>query len=443
MIEQQPMISVGILTEKNIQFELYGDFRSYGMRNTFSGRYTAEIAGDKIVCKRGNDKLEVSDEIIFEPQEMGMESFLIRNVNVGDKFHWKRKENERFIGQLKLLKNRDKITVINILPIENYLTSVISSEMSAKSPVEALKAHAIISRSWLLSQLKKKSGGKTGTGYDSETEHVRWYDREEHELFDVCNDDHCQRYHGITKVFTGVASQATEQTAGIVLMNGEEICDARYSKCCGGMSESFENVWDQVNHPYLKPVIDYKYEPENLDLDLTKDESAEKWIRGNPHAFCNTTNRTVLSQILVDFDQSTKDFYRWKVEYSREELSDLIKEKSGIDFGEITDLVPVERGASGRIIKLKIVGTQKTLIVGKELEIRRFLSPSHLYSSAFVVEKVGREQNSPIRFILHGAGWGHGVGLCQIGAGVMASDGYYFDEILLHYFTGVKLKKIY
>lgn len=437
------MISVGILTEKQVQFELYGDFKSFGMKNSFSGRYTAEVAGDKIVCRRGTDKLEISDEIIFEPREMGMESFLIRNVRVGDKFHWERRENERFVGQLKLLKNGDKITVINILPVENYLTSVISSEMSAKSPVEALKAHAIISRSWLLSQLLKKGTPKSGTGYDTETEHIKWYDREEHDLFDVCNDDHCQRYHGITKVFTGVASQATEQTGGIVLMNGEEICDARYSKCCGGISESFGNVWGAADHSYLKPVIDYKYEPENYNLNLSDEASAEKWIRGNPHSFCNTTNRSVLSQILVDFDQPTRDFYRWKVEYSREELSDIVKNKSGADFGEITDLVPVERGASGRIIKLKIVGTLKTLIVGKELEIRRYLSPSHLYSSAFVVEKVGREKGSPIRFILHGAGWGHGVGLCQIGAGVMASDGYYFDEILLHYFSGVKLKKIY
>ena len=443
MHNQQPMISVGILTEKQVQFELYGDFRCYGMKNTFSGRYSAEITGDKIICRRENEKLEIIGEIIFEPQEMGMESFLIRNVSVGDKFHWQRKENERFIGQLKLLKNEDKITVINILPIENYLTSVISSEMSAKSPVDALKAHAIISRSWLLSQLSKKGKEKTGIGYDSDTEHIKWYDREEHDLFDVCNDDHCQRYHGITKVFTGVASKATEQTAGLVLMNGDEICDARYSKCCGGISENFENVWAPVNYPYLKSVIDYKYEPENFNLNLAKEENAEKWVRGKPHSFCNTTDRTVLSKILVDFDQSTKDFFRWKVEYSRKKISEIIKEKSGIDFGEITDLIPLERGASGRIIKLKIVGTQKTLIVGKELEIRRFLSPSHLYSSAFVVEKVGQKESLPVRFILHGAGWGHGVGLCQIGAGVMASDGYYFDEILLHYFTDVKLKKIY
>ncbi|HKJ81430.1 MAG TPA: SpoIID/LytB domain-containing protein, partial [Ignavibacteriaceae bacterium] len=307
MTNQQPMISVGILTEKQVQFELYGDFKCYGMKNTFSGRYSAEIVGDKIICRRENEKLEIIGEIIFEPQEMGMESFLIRNVSVGDKFHWQKKENERFIGQLKLLKNEDKITVINILPIENYLTSVISSEMSAKSPVDALKAHAIISRSWLLSQLSKKGKEKTGIGYDSDTEHIKWYDMEEHDLFDVCNDDHCQRYHGITKVFTGVASKATEQTAGLVLMNGDEICDARYSKCCGGISENFENVWAPVNYPYLKSVIDYKYEPENFNLNLAKEENAEKWVRGKPHSFCNTTDRTVLSKILVDFDQSTKD----------------------------------------------------------------------------------------------------------------------------------------
>lgn len=445
MSNNEPLISVGIISEKQIEFELYGDFTSYGMKHTFSGRFTAGVYNDKIICKRASDKIEVSDEIIFEPQEAGIESFLIKDVTVGNKFHWRRKENERFTGSLKLIKDNGKIAAVNILPVEDYLTSVISSEMSAKCPVEALKAHAIISRSWLLSQIGriKKNNKANENEFNSETEHIKWYDREEHKLFDVCNDDHCQRYHGITKVFTGVASQAIEETRGIVLMNKDQVCDARYSKCCGGISESYENAWEPVRHDYLKPIIDYKFEPENFNPDLTKEENAVKWIRGNPPSFCNTNDRAILSQILVDFDQETKDFYRWKVEYSQEEISKIIFAKSGIDFGQILDLIPLERGASGRLIKLIINGTKKSLTIGKELEIRRFLSGTHLYSSAIVIEKVGEQNGVPKRFVIYGAGWGHGVGLCQIGAAVMASGGYMFDEILLHYFSDVKLKKNY
>ena len=445
MPDNEPLISVGILTAKQIEFELYGDFKSYGIRKTFSGKFTAELANDKIVFRQATERLEVSNEITFEPQEVRLESFLVKNIIVGNKFHWQRKENERFIGSLKIIKDDGHITVINILPVEDYLTSVISSEMSTKSSVEALKSHAIISRSWVFSQIKKSKAGreKSKTEFNSETEHLKWYDREEHKLYDVCNDDHCQRYHGITKVISGVASQAIEFTRGIVLKDGDEICDARYSKCCGGLSELYENVWEPVKHNYLKSVIDYKFEPENYETDLTVEKNAVKWIKGNPSAFCNTADKNVLSQILVDFDQATRNFFRWKVEYGQEEISKLIFEKSGIDFGDIVDLVPVERGASGRLYKLKIVGTKKTLIVGKELEIRKFLSTTHLYSSAIVIDKAGDDKGVPKKFIIHGAGWGHGVGLCQIGAAVMASKGYMFDEILLHYFSGVKLKKIY
>ncbi|HKI78059.1 MAG TPA: SpoIID/LytB domain-containing protein [Ignavibacteriaceae bacterium] len=445
MEKSEPMISVGILTANKIEFELYGDFTSIGIKHSFNGRFNAELIDNKIVCKRGNERIEISDEIIFAPQELVTESFLIKNVIIGDKFHWQRKENERFMGSLKLIKNEGKITAINILPIENYLISVIASEMSAKCPVQALKSHAIISRSWLLSQIQivDKNIKQLQTEADSETEHVRWYSREEHKLFDFCNDDHCQRYHGITKVFTGIARQAVEETKGIVLMKQNEICDTRYSKCCGGITESYENVWDPVKHSYLKPIVDYKYEPDNFNIDFQKEVNAEKWIKGNPHSFCNTKDRVLLSQILVDFDQETRDFYRWKIEYSQEELAKIIFIKSGIDFGNIIDLIPIERGASGRLIKLKIVGTKKTLIIGKELEMRKFLSLSHLYSSAFIVEKIGIHNNIPRKFTFTGAGWGHGVGLCQIGAAVMASNGYLFDEILLHYFTDVKLKRIY
>ena len=262
-----------------------------------------------------------------------------------------------------------------------------------------------------------------------------------HKLFDVCADDHCQRYQGVTKVISESVSDAIALTRGIVLMSENNICDTRYSKCCGGISETFENVWEPVRHSYLSSVVDYKYEPENYNIELYNEENARKWILGNPPAFCNTSDESILSTILIEYDQETKDFYRWKIEYSQGELAKLLREKTGIDFGSIIDLLPQERGASGRLIKLKIVGTNRTLIIGKELEIRRALSKTHLYSSAIIIDKSSRK--IPEKFTLYGAGWGHGVGLCQIGAAVMAVYGYKFDEILLHYFLNAKLERIY
>jgi SpoIID/LytB domain protein len=445
---QEPIIHVGILSESKINFELYGDFTSPGFKNTFSGRFTAEILNDKLLCTYGSEKIEITNEIIFAPTDISSDSFLLRDVTIGVQFHWERKEKERFIDAIKLLKENGKITVINSLSIENYLVSVISSEMSAKCSRELLKAHAIVSRGWLLAQIEKSRVLQTEkkeykTTLQTKDALIRWYDREDHSSFDVCADDHCQRYQGITKVFTTVAKQAIEETRGLVLTYNDKICDARYSKSCGGVSESFENNWEPVKYNYLSSVIDYKYEPDNYDLDFSDEKNARKWILGNPPAFCNTTDKKILSQILLDYDQETTDFYRWTVTYSQEELSKLISNKSEIDFGQIVDLIPIERGASARLTKLKIVGTKKTLTIGKELEIRRTLSPSHLYSSAFIVEKENLQDGIPQKFTIKGAGWGHGVGLCQIGAAVMASQGYNFDEILLHYFTDAKLKKIY
>ncbi|MCU7493287.1 MAG: SpoIID/LytB domain-containing protein [Ignavibacteria bacterium] len=443
----EPTVSVGILTAEKISFDLYGDFSSFGFKNTFSGRYTASLEDDIIVIEAEKETYKVTGEISFSPNDFRSESFLIREVVIGVKFHWEQKENQRFAGQLKLIKEGDKITAVNALPVESYLTSVISSEMSATSSLELLKAHSIISRSWLLAQMDKTKestpGTKHASTFETENELIKWYDKEDHTLFDVCADDHCQRYQGVTKAYTDKVREAIEETRGIVLTYDEKICDTRYSKSCGGISEAFENVWEPVKHPYLSQVVDYKYDPENLKVDFSDEESADKWIRSNPPAFCNTHDQKVLSQVLVKFDQKTTDFYRWKVEYTQEEISKLIKEKSGIDFGDIVDLIPVERGYSARLIKLKIVGTKKTLTIGKELEIRRILSPSHLYSSAFVVDKQEVNNGVPGKFILTGAGWGHGVGLCQIGAAVMGEMGYSFDEILLHYFRGAKLKKIY
>ncbi|MDR3625857.1 MAG: SpoIID/LytB domain-containing protein [Ignavibacteriaceae bacterium] len=447
-ISKEPNISVGILSEKKIDFELHGDFKLAGTKQVFSGKFTAEIENNKVVCRWNNDKLEIPGDIIFVPQDIQIESFLLRNVKIGVNFHWERKEKEIFAGSLKLIKENDNVTAINVLPIERYLLSVISSEMSAKSSLQLLKAHAIISRSWLLAQTEKaKINKKDKIKYepiqDSEDEYIRWYGREDHELYDVCADDHCQRYQGISKIFTEVARQAVKQTSGVVLISDNKICDARYSKSCGGITESFENVWEPVKYNYLSSVIDYKFEPENYNLNFSVEANARKWIKGNPQAFCNTKDRKILSHVLVDYDQETNDFYRWKVEFSQKEISAIIRTKTGIDFGDILDLIPIERGKSSRIIKLKIVGSNKTLIIGKELEIRRSLSPSHLYSSAFVVEKEDIQDDIPQKFILTGAGWGHGVGLCQIGAAFMATKGYQFDEILVHYFKKARLKKIY
>ncbi|WP_337865341.1 SpoIID/LytB domain-containing protein [Ignavibacterium sp.] len=445
--DAEPWLNVGVLTDDKINFELYGDFNSIITSKTLSGVFTAELKNNKILCKGTNITLEADDEIIFEPSDPVSESFLIRDVIIGVKFHWERREKQRFNYFLKIIKNGNQLTAINYLPVEAYLTSVISSEMSAKCSINLLRSQAVVARSWLLAQLQSKEKEKIKDlslkPIRTEDELITWYDREAHTLFDVCADDHCQRFQGVTKVTTETAYRAIKDTRGIVLLSEDEICDTRYSKSCGGMSESYENVWEPVKYDYLKPVIDYKFEPENFDLDLCKEENAIKWIKSKPPAFCNTNDPKILNQILLDYDQETKDFYRWKVEYSQSELSKLIYEKLGIDFGSVVDLIPVERGYSARLIKLKIVGTKTSLVIGKELEIRRALSPSHLYSSAFYVEKENIVDGIPQKFILHGAGWGHGVGLCQIGAAVMAEQGYQFDEILIHYFPNAKIKRIY
>ena len=446
--KKEPVISIGILPGKYVNFELYGDFNVEGFKQTFSGIFSAAVVNDRIVCTGEKDKLEITNEIVFEPQDQISDSFLVKDVVIGVKFHWERKEKQRFTGSLKLLRENNKLWVINILPVEQYLASVISSEMSAKSSVELLKAHAIISRSWLFAQIEKSKSAKKKSEKHSpvlkrEGEIIKWQDREDHKLFDVCADDHCQRYQGVTKVSTETALQAIQQTYGLVLTSENKICDARYSKSCGGITEAFENVWEPVKHEYLSSIIDYKYEPENYDIDFSKEPNAGKWILGNPPAFCNTLDEKILLQVLPDFDQETHDFYRWKVDYSQSELSKLIKDKTGIEFGNIIDLIPLERGKSARLIKLKIEGSKKSLIIGKELEIRRTLSSTHLYSSAIVIDKSDEIDGVPQKFSISGAGWGHGVGFCQIGGAVMATQGYMFDEILLHYFKDARLKKIY
>lgn len=442
----EPNINIGVLSAREIKFELYGDFSLTGVNKRQSGVYTAKLVNDKILILKDSVEVHSANEIILIPEDIEIESFLLRDVIIGKQFHWEKKENQRFRGVLKIIKEKNHLTAINIIPMEEYLVSVVSSEMSPNSSLELLKAHAIVSRGWLLAQLEKRSQHRKRKPVNeviTESEIIRWYDMDEHVNYDFCADDHCQRYQGVTKIINDNALSAVESTKGLVLVYDNKICDTRYSKCCGGMTESFENVWEPVKHHYLSPVTDYKFELDGVDYDLTNNKLAEQWIKTNPHAYCNTVDLKILSQILVDFDRPTNNFFRWKVEYAQKELLEIINEKSGIDFGEIIELIPVERGYSGRIIKLKIIGEKRELVIGKELEIRKTLSKTHLYSSAFFVEKKNIINGIPQNFIFHGAGWGHGVGLCQIGAAVMGEKGYGFDEILIHYFNGAKIQKIY
>lgn len=437
---EEPKIKVGIMSAAEVKFILDGDF--HVSDNTVSGSQVATTDGKSIIW---NNKEYT--ELFFEPANDEV-SFWLEDVTIGVNFHWERKENQRFKGALKLIVENGKITPVNILGVEDYLLSVISSEMSATASLELLKAHAVISRSWLLAQIdKNKRIVDAGEQYSavektSDDEMIKWYDREDHINFDVCADDHCQRYQGITRASTPQVAKAIEATRGQVLMDGKNLCDARFSKCCGGVYEEFENCWEPIHYDYLAARRDGENETDFPDLTI--EENAREWILTRPEAHCNTSDAEILSQVLNNYDQETTDFYRWKVTYTQEEISKLVKERSGMDYGNIVDLVPIARGTSGRLYKLKIVGTNKTLTIGKELEIRRTLSPSHLYSSAFVVEKGENDANGlPSTFTLKGAGWGHGVGLCQIGAAVMGAKGYDYKEILLHYFVDAEIKELY
>ena len=557
---KEPKVQVGILFEPQIEFVLLNPYRMDGTE--VSGKQVVTYDEGKILWNGRR-----YDELLFEPQHEQTDAFELLDVTIGINFHWERKEDQRFLGALKIIVENGKLTGINVIHVEDYLTSVISSEMSATASLELLKAHAVISRSWLLAQIQKnKEITEAQANYSAFTqtdeELIRWYDREDHTRFDVCADDHCQRYQGITRASTDIVKQAISATRGQVLTSDGKICDARFSKCCGGAFEEFQYCWEDIKYPYLAQQRDSKT---HATLpDLTQEVEADRWIRTSPEAFCNTTDKKILSQVLNNYDQETTDFYRWKVEYTQEELSALILKRSGIDYGQIIDLIPIARGTSGRLWKLKIVGTKRTLTIGKELEIRRTLSTSHLYSSAFVVDKeelsaegipgrfilteafcnttdkkilsqvlnnydqettdfyrwkveytqeelsalilkrsgidygqiidlipiargtsgrlwklkivgtkrtltIGKEleirrtlstshlyssafvvdkeelsaEGIPGRFILTGAGWGHGVGLCQIGAAVMGEQGYKYDAILLHYYIGASIDKLY
>jgi SpoIID/LytB domain protein len=437
-MKNQPKISVGIMDRQTeVTGLLDGNFHGDGF-GPVSGRFSAKAEPGMIVFSdETNRGICRSPLIRLTGQENS--TFSLFNVTIGSRFHWERKEDHTFRGDLILRLRKDgTICAINEILLEDYLKSVISSEMSGAAPMEFLKAHAILSRSWLLTALRRKKKTKETSIPAEKTserggEVMRWYDREDHDLFDVCSDDHCQRYQGITKIISEQPEEAVRETRGMVIAYQDEICDARYSKACGGLTEDFATAWDDKRVPYLQSISDASvpYRP------IKTEEEACAWILSDPEAYCNLKDQHLLEKILPDFDRETKGFFRWTIEYSRTELEEILREKSGFDFGVLQEIVPLQRGPSGRISQLKIVGSKRSMVVGKELEIRRWLSRSHLYSSAFIV-RVEAD-----RFTLHGAGWGHGVGLCQIGAAVMATQGYPAKEILRHYLRGVEMKRIY
>ena len=431
----EPTVSVGIMSAIEIRFNFHGAYEADGA--LVEGQQTATVNPDGTVL--WNDSSY--GELLFKATSPKC-FFLLEDVTIGVDFHWERKESQAFRGNLKLLGG-DALTAVNIVPVESYLESVISSEMSATASDSLLKAHAVISRSWLLAQIGEKGERSTDGMTETEDERIVWYDRDNHERFDVCADDHCQRYQGITRQTTPAVAEAVAATRGVVLTDVDgNLADARFSKCCGGVFEEFESCWQPHHYHYLEARSDSDNATEFPDL---RDESnAREWILGNPDAFCNVTDKAVLSQVLNNYDQETPDFYRWKVVYDKETLSRIVRERSGIDFGYITAMEALERGTSSRIIRLRITGTKRSMVIGKELEIRRTLSESHLYSSAFVAEMADKDADGvPATITLYGAGWGHGVGLCQIGAAAMGAQGYDYEHILRHYFPGADLTTLY
>lgn len=432
---QEPQIAVGIMADTTLIFELLYPYTAHGL-DLNKGLYKVVLCVDKMTLsdEDGNVILESAHILLKGDNDS---RFVLKGVTIGINFHWEQQEDQTFEGDLELKIIDGKIQAINHILLEKYLLSVISSEMSATSNSEFLKTHAIISRSWLMAQLENSKKESVFNKTENEKEIITWFDREDHTDYDVCADDHCQRYQGVSKASTKAVRQAIEATRGIFLTYENKVCDARFYKCCGGATEHFEDVWQPEHHPYLLKIWDGE-KSTNTYGDLTVEGKAKSFILDKPDVYCNTSDQEILSQVLNDFDQSTADFFRWKVDYAQDELSELIKKRSGIDFGDIIDLIPLERGESGRIIKLKIVGSIRTMIIGKELLIRKYLSESHLYSSAFVVEK-----SIDNTFSLSGAGWGHGVGLCQIGAAVMSVKGFNNKEILLHYFPNSELKRLY
>lgn len=439
----EPEINVGVIEGvRELQGRFNGQFRLDDGR-MFTGPFSVGTAEGRVIfTDQQGARIGRREELCFKPE--GETTFSLDDVTIGIRFHWERKQEQTFQGDLLLSAEAGTLTAVNRLHLEDYLTSVVSSEMSAAAPLEMLKAHAIASRSWLMAILMRcgktvHPGADRREGPEKTGELMRWYGREDHTRFDVCADDHCQRYQGITKIISGQAAQAVRSTRGVFLVHAHAICDARYHKACGGRTDNFESTWEETPIAYLSSIADADISHEPIDTEA----AAQKWVRTRPDAYCNTTDEPLLRRVLPDFDQETADFFRWRVTYGREELEAILLEKSGIDFGSLQNLVSLARGPSGRIMRLRIEGSKAAITVGKELEIRRWLSPSHLYSSAFCVSAERDASGLPVRFNLDGAGWGHGVGMCQIGAAVMAEKGHKAESILKHYFCGAELKKLY
>lgn len=441
MINSEPKIKVALLQSyKEAQINLNGRFHLPDGRK-ITGHLRIRAEKEQIVLIQSSGvEIAGQKEILLSAQDGA--TFTVFDVQIGIDFHWQRSQEQSFRGDLFLSANSaSSFDLINEIPLEDYIESVISSEMSAQAPLEFLKAQATTARSWLVAMLERKQKHGSNSNFEkaSDTEIISWHDINDHQYFDVCADDHCQRYQGITKITSENVGEAIRTTRGLFLVYKNKICDARYHKACGGQTEIFSTAWEDKSLPYLQSVTD--------DVDshapIVSEKDAQNWFSGKPPAYCNTADNKILSQILPSFDQETLDFYRWQVIYTRKDLEEIIHRKSGIDLGELKNLIPIERGPSGRISKLKIEGSKRAILVGKELEIRRWLSPSHLLSSAFIVLADSATSGKVNRFILSGGGWGHGVGLCQIGAAVMAAKGFKAPEILAHYFTKASVQKLY
>jgi stage II sporulation protein D len=443
-VDNESVIRVGIMDEQPIvEGSLHGEYRT-DQSGSLSGRFTAKAASGAIILFN-EAGLEAARGPEITLSGGGNGSFTLFNVTIGNRFHWERREDQTFQQNLTLkARENGTMAAINTIPLEDYLKSVISSEMSGNASREFLITHAILSRSWLLAALERKhrydrleTSSLKGTERGNEL--VRWYEQEDHDLYDVCADDHCQRYQGITKIVSSRAGDAVLHTRGQALTQGGKICDARYSKACGGLTEYFSTAWEEKDVPYLTSISDAPI----VHRPVRTEEEAVRWITSEPEAYCNTKDDRILGAILPGFDRETKAFFRWEVIYSRTELEEIIRDKSGFDFGTLREIRPLSRGPSGRIFRLSIIGSGRSMVVGKELEIRRWLSPSHLYSSAFVVHAEYNGHEEVEQFVFRGAGWGHGVGLCQIGAAVMAENGFTAEQILGHYFPSTRIEKIY
>ncbi len=441
------MISVGVMTvQEPIEFRLVTSFEANRKMRLSPGEYRVRLDGGRIslLTNKGQAVMR-AHSLRLLPRHLRGSPLVLRQVPIGIGFHWEEKQDLTLQGEFHIeCPEGEELLVINRLPLETYLSSVLGSEMSGTAPLEFLKAHAVISRSWALRRMERKGAIASPASRPTEPTEgtiLRWTGAESHEAFDVCADDHCQRYRGFLKETARPTKRAVQETRGEILVYGNEICDTRYSKCCGGMTENFKTAWEDLDVPYLRGLPDNDHPPSGFCFPLSENRHAEAWITGSPDAFCNTRERELFEAILSPIDRQTTDFYRWQISYSQEEISEIVSQKTGRRLGWIRDLFPVERGVSGRIFRLRILGTSLNLTVGKELEIRRILSPTHLFSSAFIVEKEPGNQGIPSVFRFVGAGWGHGVGLCQIGAAAMATRGRSYREILRHYFPGTRLTK--